>query len=177
MIDPKLRETLLKIQELTKSPNDGESAAAQRKLRHLLTKHGLTEADLEDGVGVRWFKFGYWNNIQRDILHHICTKVMRTNEIKWIRLQSSCQIEMTPEQFAVIDTAYNYYCKVFDREFKVFFDAFIYKNSLYNPEGEEAQAPDDHLRKVRGSMEHLDDVAVPGTVLGKVTEADRVRAV
>lgn len=168
MIDPNLRSTLLKIQALTESNIDGESKSAQSALQRLLSKHGLTVDDLKDAIPARFFKFGYWNNVQRDLLFNICTKVMRTNEIEVIKLPGNAsEIRMTPEQYAVIDTSYNYYCKVYDREVAIFNDAFMEKHSLFNPEGEEVAVSEEHYKKMSGIKELLDTVAVPGTTLGR----------
>ena len=69
----RLLEKLAAVKALADRGVDGEKTAAEQRLRYLMQKHGITEADLED-TGVRLYWIRYKTVYERKLLFQLAYK-------------------------------------------------------------------------------------------------------
>lgn len=134
----RLLEKLAAVKALADRGVDGEKAAAEQRLRYLMQKHGITEADLED-AGVRLYWIRYKTEYERKLLHQLSYKYTGPGHahgcVGWYsnRPRKEVGIDCTPAQYIEIEADFEFYRAALEEEMGLFYTAFINKNDLFPP--------------------------------------------
>ena len=117
---------------------DGEKTAAEQRLRYLMQKHGITEADLED-TGVRLYWIRYKTVYERKLLFQLAYKYTGSGHAHGCvgrysnRPRKEVGIDCTAAQYIEIEADFEFYRAALEEEMELFYTAFINKNRLFPP--------------------------------------------
>lgn len=134
----RLLEKLAAVKALADRGVDGEKTAAEQRLRYLMQKHGITEADLED-AGVRLYWIRYKTEYERKLLHQLAYKYTGPGHAHGCvgrysnRPRKEVGIDCTPAQYIEIEADFEFYRAALEEEMGLFYTAFINKNDLFPP--------------------------------------------
>jgi len=120
---------LKKIKALAQQGIDGEKTAAQAKLRSLMSKYGLTEADL---TAAETSEFAFDVPTHLEFLF-VQTIYMATGDHQTPTNKDGAKYKVTctPAQAAEIDLFFGAYSEHYAKEVELFNRAFVYKNELF----------------------------------------------
>lgn len=132
-----IKTLLRKIKALTDKGNDGEKANAEKILADLLQKNGLTIEDLEKEQPT-WHSFKVSGKVQTRLLNQIVGKVNRNlvchlvtkSSADDLGLRGRFAVKCTPAEFVEIEQMYAVYSRLYEKELKVFYLAFLSANKL-----------------------------------------------
>lgn len=132
----KIKNLLLKIDQLAKKGTGGEAINAQERLDYLLKKHGISYDSLFDAE-VKDYYFstsGYNTRILLQIAKSIDRDIkMYKFPAKWVKkhcLDGNTLIECTPLQYIEIENMYSVFKELWKSELPVFFTSFLTANDL-----------------------------------------------
>lgn len=125
-------QSLKKVLALAEAGIDGEREAAQRLLHKLLTKYDLTLDDLEEEKPIR-FEFPYIQRKYEFLFCQIARMVVGAEAklMKYRRTPSTHLVDCSMTQRIDILRFYDFYVKLYEREFAQFNEAFIHANKLF----------------------------------------------
>ena len=144
----KKRELLQKLKALADRGVGGEKINAQRKLDEYMRKHGYTLEDLDEQQKIS-FETKCSSEEEKTLLVQIIYKV--TNEkggiygFTWRRSGRTCKnlvgYDVTRAQKIEIDFLFDFYKRLYQKERKLFLQAFIQKHELFGSlkDGEKPQ--------------------------------------
>lgn len=133
-MDQKLLEKAKKILALVERGVPGEQDNAQRLLDELFAKYNLTMADLEDNPRTPHRFYG--TKRKDDLTIAVMCAVLKTSQVhlrSTKRGEHFLEVECTEAEAVQIQFQVDFYWKALQKEYKVFFHAFIVRNKLYNP--------------------------------------------
>lgn len=136
MIDEKKRELLKKLQALAERGVGGEKETAQKKLKQLMKKYGVEDADLSEDEEED-HDFRYHNEFEKKILRQLFYKIVpdfrsRTYFYKCGKgSKSTYGIRCTKAQALQIQIEYDFYCDLWKEEVDFFMSAFIQKHRIF----------------------------------------------
>lgn len=134
----RLLEKLAAVKALADRGVGGEKTAAEQRLRYLMQKHGITEADLED-AGVRLYWIRYKTEYERKLLYQLAYKYTGSGHAHGCvgtytgRSRKKVGINCTPAQYIEIEADFEFYRAALAEEMELFYTAFINKNGLFPP--------------------------------------------
>ena len=133
-------ELLQKIQALAERGVGGESVSAEKKLKQLMQKYGVSDDDLADEITIQQ-DYKYRSTEEERLLVQIACKVVNVRSGIFYRcrspitnriLSSILVIEATRGQHIEIEFLYDFYKEEWKKEKELFLQAFITKNELYS---------------------------------------------
>lgn len=136
MIDEKKRELLKKLQALAERGVGGEKETAQKKLKQLMKKYGVEDADLSEDEEED-HDFRYHNEFEKKILRQLFYKIVpdfrsRTYFYQYGKgSKSTYGIRCTKAQALQIQIEYDFYCDLWKEEVDFFMSAFIQKHRIF----------------------------------------------
>ncbi|MDY0277163.1 MAG: hypothetical protein RBQ97_03665 [Acholeplasma sp.] len=125
------KQLLLKIKALAENGTDGEKVNAQKLLSELMTKYGISDAELElnkrEWRDVTLPRFRLHNKLFWQIIMstYDITKYRKTNKRDVIKL------EITHSEHLEILARYEFYVHYFDIDIDAYLHAFCSKNKLF----------------------------------------------
>lgn len=131
--------TLKQIHELSGNAGatEAERQAAASMLEHLLAKHKLTKADIENEATTT-AEFEYKSAIELRLLEQIVAHIAGLETSAIDRKSGNPDIpanaiyfKLTKTQEADVHTLYSVYRKALAKELDSFFVAFVYKNNIF----------------------------------------------
>jgi len=133
-----MKSILVKLKALADGTDfENEKTAALKKLGHLMQKHGITEADLEDDA-ISTYEFKCHGRQEERLLAQVLYKVFgsRDFEIYTLRrrgrkIPNTIGVDCTIGQKVEIDLLFDFYKELFNREIEAFFQAFIQKHQIF----------------------------------------------
>lgn len=127
MTNDKLQDILRKLKALADKGIEGEKENAEKALRRLADKHGIDLSTLDDDA--RSF---YEFNVKKHpaLFYQIAANVLATKQWRTYKVGKTRGIECTKYQAIEIEAKYDFYCKEYDKDLKVFYKAFVHKNDL-----------------------------------------------
>ena len=134
----RLLEKLAAVKALADRGVGGEKTAAEQRLRYLMQKHGITEADLED-ADVRLYWIRYKTVYERKLLFQLAYKYTGSGHAHGCvgrysnRPRKEVGIDCTPAQYIEIEADFEFYRAALEEEMELFYIAFINKNNLFPP--------------------------------------------
>ena len=158
----KIIDKILKVKALADKGTEGERANAERMLKELMEKYGISESDLKDDV-----KDVYMLDTKNSMFIQLLVQIIHTNvdpDIKIWNIESiskkdkkalseagygdatgNVAIGCTKMQFIEIKMLCDIYREDFEKQLDVFMYAYFSKNKLLLPpkEGDESQKPSD----------------------------------
>lgn len=135
MIDEKKRELLKKLQALAERGVGGEKETAQKKLKQLMKKYGVEDADLSEDEEDHDFR--YHNEFEKKILRQLFYKIVPDFRSRTYFYQcgkgskSTYGIRCTKAQALQIQIEYDFYCDLWKEEVDFFMSAFIQKHRIF----------------------------------------------
>jgi hypothetical protein len=134
----RLLEKLAAVKALADRGVDGEKAAAENRLRLMMEKYGITEADLED-ASVRLYWIRYKTEYERRLLYQLAYKYTGSGHAHGCvgtytgRSRKKVGIDCTTAQYIEIEADFEFYRAALAEEMELFYTAFINKNRLFPP--------------------------------------------
>jgi hypothetical protein len=155
-MDNKIIELANKLLALARRGEGGEKQNAQLKLDALMTKHNITLAQLE-GEETSKRKFYITSDTESTILVQVVAKVLNIKEIRFFtnrdeRTKRFVDFYLTDAQFLDIDAHFTFYWAIFQKEQKVFVQAFVQSQKLfpnYNYEQTPEQTPEQKAKAMQ----------------------------
>lgn len=150
----KIENMLKKLKALADDTrgNENERAEAQNRLRRLMEKHGITEEDLEIEVRKKrnfYFKDDWEHKLICQTIYKLFPEmdIYRTQGKKnWI------WAEMTDAEYIEFEMHYCAYKASFQKEFDIFYYAFLSKNRIFPDKPPEDKAPNAEDKMSRGDL-------------------------
>lgn len=137
----KQRELLKKLQALAERGVGGEKETAERKLKQLIEKYGIEEAELSDDKPMD-FEFKYKGEWERKLLRQIFYKMFGENFRSKTYVyrygqgsRSIYGIRCTQAEGLQLQIEYDFYKSLYEDELELFRDAFIQKHRIFDPNG------------------------------------------
>ncbi|MBN2842825.1 MAG: hypothetical protein JXM68_07030 [Sedimentisphaerales bacterium] len=133
-------ELLKKIQKLAQNGVGGEKVNAQVKLRLLMKRHNITEADLcEETPPKEEYLFSYKNEHEKKLLLQVVAwatddrsvKIFQVFDRKTERKKQQLGFLVSAQDNMLIREAFDYYRKEFKVQIDLLFSAFVQKHQLY----------------------------------------------
>ena len=129
-MESKILDLAKKINELAKRGEDGERENAIAKLETLMNKYQITLVDIEEEIRtVR--KFTISAAREKSLLLQIAVSV--NDNLTYVQRKYSLYFNLTPSEFIEMDFKWETYRAAFEKEYAVFYSAFINKNNIFNP--------------------------------------------
>lgn len=127
-------ELLRKIRVLAERGDRGERIAAQAQLERLMKKYGVHEADLSnEALGIHWFKVS--GKYEKKLLYQIAFKIRSTYNAYTHRAgpgkRSELGIECTDAEALQIQIELEFFSRLLDEEFDLFYLAFLHKHHIF----------------------------------------------
>lgn len=137
MLDEGKLRRLRKVLAHARQGVDGEKTTAEHQLKSLLTKYGMTMADLESSEqNTRLYEFKYSSELERRLLRQICAVALDVHEVAYYTRSGSrsrLEFELTPAQNAEIVMTYAVMKGALEKELEIAFRAFVHANGLFPP--------------------------------------------
>jgi hypothetical protein len=147
-----IKDRLLKIKALAGRAEAGEQQAALHLLHELMSKHGITEADL-DPEPKNWHMFKYNSSLEKDLLVQVFfayTNHKGTVDVMTSKRSRTIGFELTTKQAIEIGEQYEAYKRAFRKELSKFrnnfLTAFIAKNKITS-QNEDDDKPEKEISK------------------------------
>ena len=173
--------TLKKIKALADVTNfEAEKESALELLQRLMDKHGITEQDLNDDAVAR-YEFHYRNDRESHLLQQIFCKVLNSGNLSiysYIRggkkLGRRVGLDCTATQSIEIKFLFDFYRRLYAKEEKAFYHAFIQKHRLFRETVSDEEMSGDPLspeeyEKMLNMMNGMDDA----TPLKQITDGGK----
>lgn len=129
------KDLLKKVKALADAGVGGEKIAAEAKLKKLMAKFNITDADLDENAK-DWYDFKikkdkYLNRLFYQILYSIYdVDKNNVHVIKNTKYQISLYL---PANIAIeLEAKYDFYCKAFNNDLDTFYVAFVRTNKLFD---------------------------------------------
>lgn len=143
----------------------GEREAALNRLKCLMEKNGISEADIEDeAIETRAFK--YKGEKERRLLTQVAYKVLGTAKFVQYdfkrakkKIANSVGIDCTNAQKVEIEFLFDFYKVLYAREERALYSAFVQKHNIYGKvkDGTKETMSNEALQKMRNFMNGMDD--------------------
>ncbi len=137
----KLITLLKKLKALADRGIGGEKLNAERMLRELMQKHNISIEDIEGEKKQRFdfdvpFKYDklFWQIVSNVIID------WNGRYVAYKHFKRKFGIEMTHAEHLEIEAKFDFYCKDFEEQMKIFTSAYILKNKLTPTYSEERRA-------------------------------------
>ena len=149
-------ELLQKIQALAERGVGGESVSAEKKLKQLMQKYGVSDDELADEKTILQ-DYRYYSKEEKQLIAQIACKVVNVRGgIFYSRLDRETNrkmtvlaVEATKAQHIEIEFLFDFYKKEWEKERELFFRAFISKNELHSN-----LPPDDKTERLTEEQRH-----------------------
>ena len=161
------QELLKKLKALAEQGVGGEKLNAQNKLNELMKKYGVTEIELNDDLPLDC-EFKYSGEREKKLLIQVIYKVTDNSKAVYSfiysRTKRQCRTKLgckaTAAQKIEIDFLFDFYKKLYAKEEKIFFRAFVQKHNIFGeikPDETPTPATDDELSQIHALMNGLSD--------------------
>lgn len=147
MTDKELK-LIEKINRLAKEGVGGEKINAEKKLKELMEKFGITEEDLESNKkDIYYYKVPNKNTIYYKLFIQIVANF--NNEIRTTEIEKhTIGIELTPEENIELSARIEFYFSCYKTDENLFYKAFIHKNNLYAGVDTETEATEEMVNEM-----------------------------
>jgi len=177
LMDSKLKEKLGKLYQLAKKGVGGEKENAEKFLKKLLDKHGLTIEDLEKEEKVDKF-YNYTSIKSRELIHQIVYHVIGKDMITWnIPTYKCVGVEATNYQHIQIKELVLFHLenmKIKKKKFlETFYSAYVQKHSLFPPK-ELSNKEDEEEELSREDWENIEKVLAFKNMMGGATFVKKI---
>lgn len=149
-MDDKKKQLLNKLKALAERGVGGEKETAQRKLKKLMKKYGVEEADLSDEKKEN-FEFKYKNKFEKQLILQIANKTFGDEwfdriytYLSGIGKRSIILIECTKFEETQIRIEYEFYKELWKEEVEFLFKVFIQKHNIFDPNGSSKDDTTEH---------------------------------
>lgn len=138
MSNDQIKARLRKLLELARRGEGGEAETADKFLRKLLARHGLTLSDLDDEgtVAVRR-EFKFKGKDEEQLLTQIFCRILRSGEISAGIYRGSYVISLTPGQHIEAELMVGPLLKDYRKQKKNLLNAFVVANRLFSGQASE----------------------------------------
>ena len=165
MIDDKKVELLRKIRVLAERGDRGEREAARAQLERLMRKYNVQETDLSDEtLSIHWFKVS--GKYEKKLLHQIAFKIRSTYSAythrSGSRKKSELGIECTDAEALQIQIELEFFSRLLDEEFDLFYLAFLHKHNIF---------PDDPAPNVGDKRLNRDQISRMAAMINGMQDA------
>lgn len=137
----KQRELLKKLQALAERGVGGEKETAERKLKQLIKKYGIEEAELSEDK-IMEFEFKYHNKWEMQLLRQLFYRMFglkyreKTYTYRFGKGSKSIYgIACTKAEGLQLQIEYDFYKALYEEEVELFQSAFIQKHRIFDPHG------------------------------------------
>lgn len=164
-----IKELLKKIAALASDPGapEGEKTAARLRLETLLTKHGLTMADLATEER-EVYTFSYTHQWERKLIIQLYAMITDQPSFDSYKIPGGGNgkkigLELTPSEAVDMEILYRHWRAALNRALEDFFAAFVSKYGLASEQaGESASSLDPaYLARLIAIMNGLNDIGDP----------------
>ena len=149
-MDDKKKQLLNKLKALAERGVGGEKETAQRKLKKLMKKYDVEEADLSDEKKEN-FEFKYKNKFEKQLILQIANKTFGDewfnriyNYSSGIGKRSIILIECTKFEETQIRIEYEFYKELWKEEVEFLFKVFIQKHNIFDLNGSSKNNTSEH---------------------------------
>lgn len=149
----KEKELIEKINRLAKDGVGGEKINAEKKLKALMEKFGITEEDLESNRKyIYYYKVPNKNTIYYRLFIQIVANF--NNKIRTTAVERHIMgIELTPEENIELSARIDFYFSCYKKDEEYFFRAFVHKNDLYSGVDTETKATEEVINEMLKVMQ------------------------
>jgi hypothetical protein len=169
-----IKDKLLKLKNLAERGYQGEAIAAQKALKNMLEKYGLTLDDIcDDKLEWRWIKTGRSKDVKKIFFQCFFQITDKSNcKYKEAKKYSEIGFELTSAQYADLMSLFEFHSKQFKRErdklLKNLCQAYIHKHEIWHktdiPDDEEKPKKrnpidPDELRSILLLVDSFEDVS------------------
>lgn len=137
----KQRDLLKKLQALAERGVGGEKETAEKKLKQLIEKYGIEEAELSDDK-IQEFEFHYKGEWEMKLLRQIFYRMFgreyanKTYVYRWGKGSKSIYgIKCTQAEGLQLQIEFDFYKGLYYEELDLFQQAFIQKHHIFDPNG------------------------------------------
>lgn len=130
-------EVLKKLLALSKQGVGGEKVNAEALLNKLLKKHGLTIEDIDDTEEIKEWDIHFNTDYERKLIYQVMYMLFPDKDVyhyvnkRRKHNRENLIIKLTNAQYIEFDYAYTIYKNALNKEFELFYSAFIQKNRIY----------------------------------------------
>ncbi|MDR2090655.1 MAG: hypothetical protein LBP62_03270 [Clostridiales bacterium] len=150
-------EFLKKVKKLAECGVGGEKTNAEELLKKLIKKYNISPGELEADTERRWYKIPFRGQHEKTIVSQCAFKVFGGVEEEWEKLKGyylrgKMYIYCTKLEYAEIAALCEFYRACFNRDLKIFTDAFVQKNRLFPerppPEKKRTKEEEEEVRRI-----------------------------
>lgn len=134
MSDDKIKDRMLKLLALARQGVGGEAENAQAFLQKLLSRHGMTMADLEDSEQPKArVKFTWKTEEEHAILVAVICRALNARDFSCWKMgkRKGFEVMLTVAQRVEVELSMAAYMPEFKRQQALMMAAFIHRNSIY----------------------------------------------
>lgn len=125
-------ELLKKIKALAEQGIGGEKENAQKLLKSLMQKYGITDQDLNDEkIEIFDIKMPAFYNAQKLACQVIYSIVGNTNEKGLLKGGKRYSIKSTAAEFLEFEAKFKFYSHYFKKELEMFYQAWVQANRIF----------------------------------------------
>ena len=154
----KREDVLQKLKALAERGVGGEAENAEKLLKKMMEKYGVTEEQMDDERRVR-HGFRYRGAFGKELMHQIIFMVMGagTTIYRYRDSTKECIIDCTKAEQIEIEAAFAFYRRILDNGLRKYYDAFVQIEYLFPPDMEIREGVEidpEMLALARGMQKH-----------------------
>lgn len=136
MTEDSLRRRIKSLQTLVDRSSGGEKVNAQELLNKILDKYDITLDEVIKDEEVKYYDWHYCNWYEEKLLVQVMCKVLGDQEWQLMRTRYRRQRDgvcCTAAQALEIELEYEFHCKMFEEDLRIFLRSYVQKNRLFGP--------------------------------------------
>lgn len=153
---------LKKIAALADRGVGGERVNAKIQLEKLLEKYSLDMSDIQGQADqpTEWWFFPYATRVEKDLLIQCYATLNLADDEGFLRYRRSrnprgLKFELTTMQKAELADMYKYYRKLYTKEMKLLFSAFLNKHNLFSESSGDREPPKLSLEEMAALLQMM----------------------
>lgn len=140
----KVNDLLKKLKALAEQGEGGEATNAKKMLAELMQKHGITEDMISDDI--KRDHIVKLSKEEKDFFVQVVASVVGKNFEWWTTNKKNAFIlQVTSAEFMEIKSKFDFFYAAYQRDLKIFYNAFVQKNKLYRLPDPDEQPKDKEL--------------------------------
>lgn len=136
MTEDSLKRRVKSLQTLIDRGNGSEKINAQELLSKILDKYNITLDEIIKDEEVKYYDWHYTSWCEEKLLIQVMCKVLGDQEWQLMRTRYRRQrdgVYCTASQALEIELEYEFHCRMFKEDLRIFLRSYVQKNHLFGP--------------------------------------------
>lgn len=136
MTEDSLKRRIKSLQNLVDRGSGSEKVNAQELLNKILSKYDITLDEVIKDEEVKYYDWHYRNWYEEKLLVQVMCKVFGDQEWQLMRTRYRRQrdgVYCTASQALEIELEYEFHCRMFEEDLRIFLRSYVQKNHLFGP--------------------------------------------